>query len=54
MKKKRNNNFDYLYVVRCKGATCVSMNKGINRYYADGLKSKRIKAEVFRYNKELV
>lgn len=45
MKRK----FDYLSVIKCEGATCISLNENIKKYYASGITHRNLKAKVYRY-----
>lgn len=45
--------YDMLRVVRCKGAVCVSINEGYDRYFAENIRKKRnIKPITYYYEKD--
>ena len=51
-RKNWKKQYDMLRIVRCKGAVCVSINEGYDRYYAAYMKKrKNLKPITYYYEK---
>ena len=45
-------NLDYLNVVKCDGATCISLNNNIKKYYAEYMNHRTLKPKVYKYERD--
>lgn len=45
----RKRTVSTMNIIQCEGAACISMNSNINRYYAQGVSSRRLTCERIKY-----